>query len=52
MKIETIDVEATIENTRKLLKNDPDGSLALSTIESLLTLVTILINQMGLNSLA
>lgn len=25
MKIETIDVEPTIENTRKLLKNDPGG---------------------------
>jgi transposase len=51
MKIETIDVEATIENTRKLLKNDPGVSPALkSTIELLLTLVTILINQLGLNS--
>ena len=51
MKIETIDVEATIENTRKLLKNDPGVSPALKgTIELLLTLVTILINQLGLNS--
>jgi len=51
MKIETIDVEATIENTRKLLKNDPGVSPALkSAIELLLTLVTILINQLGLNS--
>jgi transposase len=51
MKIETIDVETTIENTRKLLRNDPGVSPALkSTIELLLTLVTILINQLGLNS--
>ena len=51
MKIESIDVEATIENTRKLLENDPGVSPALkSTIDVLLMLVTILINQLGLNS--
>lgn len=51
MKIETIDVEATIESARKLLKNDTGVSPALkSTIEVLLMLVTILINQLGLNS--
>jgi transposase len=51
MKIESIDVEATIENTRRLLINDPGVSPALkSTIEVLLMLVAILINQLGLNS--
>jgi transposase len=51
MKIETIDVEATIENTRKLLENDPGVSPALkSTIDVLLMLITILVNQLGLNS--
>jgi len=51
MKIDAIDVEATIENARKLLKNDTGVSPALkSTIEVLLMLVTILINQLGLNS--
>jgi len=51
MKIESIDVEATIENTRELLDNDPDVSPALkSAIEVLLMLVTVLINQLGLNS--
>lgn len=48
MKIETIDVEATIENARKLLKNDTGVSPALkSTIEVLLMLVTILKIPMG-----
>lgn len=51
MKIESIDVEATIENTRTLLDNDPDVSPSLkSAIEVLLMLVTVLINQLGLNS--
>ena len=51
MKIETIDVEATIENTRKLLENDPGVSPALKgTIELLLTLVILMMNQLGLNS--
>jgi transposase len=51
MKIENIDVEATIENTKKLLENEPGISPALkSTIELLLMLVTILLNQLGLNS--
>ncbi len=44
-------VEATIKNTRKLLENDPGVSPALkSTIERSLMLVTILINQLDLNS--
>lgn len=51
MKIESIDVEATIKNNRELLESDPDVSLALkSAIEVLLMLVTVLINQLGLNS--
>ena len=51
MKIESIDVEATIKNTRELLENDPDVSPALkSAFEVLLMLVTVLINQLGLNS--
>jgi hypothetical protein len=51
MKIETIDVEATIENTRKLLKNDPGVSPALKgAIELLLTLVILKMNQLSINS--
>ena len=51
MKIESIDVEATIKNTRTLLENDPDVSPGLkSSIEVLLMLITVLINQLGLNS--
>ena len=51
MKIESIDVETTIKNTRELLENDPDVSSSLkSAIEVLLLLVTVLINQLGLNS--
>jgi hypothetical protein len=47
MKIETIDVEATIENTRKLLENDPGVFPALkAAIELLLTLVILMINQL------
>ena len=51
MKIESIDVETTIKNTRELLENDPDVSSSLkSAIEVLLLLVTVLINQLGLHS--
>jgi transposase len=51
MKIETIDVEATIENTRKLLENDPGVSPVLKgAIELLLALVILMMNQLGLNS--
>ncbi len=40
MKIESIDVEATIENTKKLLENDAGVSPALkSAIELLLALL-------------
>ncbi len=51
MKIEAINVEETIENTRKLLAEDSNISPALkSSIELLLVLVTLLLNQLGLNS--
>jgi len=51
MKIETINVEKTIENTRKLLAEDPSISPALkSSFELLLLLVTLLLNRLGLNS--
>ncbi len=51
MKIEAIDVESAIKNTRKLLENDPDVSPALKgAIELLLTLVILMMNQLGLNS--
>ncbi len=51
MKIEAINVEETIENTRKLLSEDPSVSPTLkSSIELLLVLITLLLNQLGLNS--
>lgn len=51
MKIETINVEETIENTRRLLAEDPSISPALkSSIELLLLLVTLLLNRLGINS--
>jgi len=51
MKIEAINVEETIENTRKMLAEDSSVSPALkSSIELLLVLVTLLLNQLGLNS--
>jgi transposase len=51
MKIEAINVEETIENTKKILAKDPSVSPALkSSIELLLVLVTLLLNQLGLNS--
>lgn len=51
MKLEAIDVESTIENTRRLLDEDQSVSPALkASIELLLLLVTVLLNRMGLNS--
>lgn len=51
MKIEAINVEKTIENTRRCLDEDSSVSPALkSSIELLLVLVTLLLNQLGLNS--
>ena len=51
MKIETINVEETIEKTRRLLEKDQSVSPGLkSSIELLLLLVTLLLNLLGLNS--
>ena len=51
MKIEAINVEKTIEDTRRCLDEDLSVSPALkSSIELLLVLVTLLLNQLGLNS--
>lgn len=51
MKIEAINVEETIENTKRLIDEDPSVSPALkSSIKLLLVLVTLLLNQLGLNS--
>lgn len=51
MKIETINVNKTVENVKKLLGEDPNVSPALKgAIELLIMLVTLLLNQVGLNS--
>jgi transposase len=51
MKIEEINVEETIEVTRKLLQEDPNVSPALkSSFELLLLLITLLLNKLGINS--
>lgn len=51
MKLEAIDVESTIENTKRLLNGDQGVSPALkASIELLLLLVTLLLNRLGLNS--
>ncbi|MEZ4528255.1 MAG: DUF6444 domain-containing protein [Desulfobacterales bacterium] len=51
MKLESIDINATINNTRRLLDEDRNVSPALkASIELLLVLVTVLINRLGLNS--
>ncbi len=51
MKKEAINIEETIENTKRLLDEDPSLSPALKgSIELLLVLVTLLLNQLGLNS--
>ena len=51
MKIEAINVEKTIKNTKRLLDEDPSVSPALkSSINLLLVLVTLLLNKLGLNS--
>ena len=51
MKIETIDVEATIETTRRLLAEDQAASPALkASVKLLLVLVILLVNRLGLNS--
>jgi len=51
MVIENIDVTAAIENVRNLLKKDKTVSSALiAAIELLIVVITILVNQKGLNS--
>jgi transposase len=51
MKLESIDIETTIENTKRLLEEDQSISPSLkASIELLLVLVTLLLNRLGLNS--
>ena len=51
MTVENINVSATIERARDLLRKDKSISPALvATVELLITLVTILLNQKNLNS--
>ncbi|MDA3917166.1 MAG: IS66 family transposase [Deltaproteobacteria bacterium] len=51
MKLETIDIDKTIESTRKSLDEDPNVSPALkSSMELLMVLITLLLNRLGLNS--
>jgi transposase len=51
MKIENIDINKTLDSTRKLLNEDNSISPALrSIIEILLVIITLLINRLNLNS--
>ena len=51
MKVKNIDVNTTIEKAKKLLENDAHVSIvAKEEIESLITLVVILVKRLGLNS--
>jgi transposase len=51
MKIENIDINKTLDNTRKLLDEDNSISPALrSIIEILLVIISLLINRLNLNS--
>ena len=51
MKIDNIDVEAAIKNVQALLETDKSLTPALkAALDMLLLLVTLLINQKGLNS--
>lgn len=51
MKLEAVDVESTIKETRRLLDEDQSASPALkASVELLLLLVTLLLNRLGLNS--
>ena len=51
MKIENINIEEVIKNTKKQLDTDKSVSPALkNSIELLLTLITLLVNRLGLNS--
>jgi transposase len=51
LKIDNIDVEAAIKNVQALLETDKSLTQALkAALDMLLLLVTLLINQKGLNS--
>ena len=51
MKLDAIDVEETVKNTRRLLGEDQHVSPALkAAVELLLLLVALLLNRLGLNS--
>ncbi|AOY59045.1 IS66 family transposase [Desulfococcus multivorans] len=51
MKLNAIDVEETVKNTRRLLGEDQNVSPALkAAVELLLLLVALLLNRLGLNS--
>lgn len=51
MKIEKINVDKTVGSVKKLLDEDPNVSPALrGAIELLIMLVSLLLNQVGLNS--
>ena len=51
MKVENIQVEETIERVRKQIEEEKDLSPALrASLELLLTLITLLLNRLGLNS--
>ena len=51
MKLENIDVEFTLSETKRLLEEDPNLSPALKhSVSLLLLLVTLLLNRLGLNS--
>ena len=51
LKIEDINVEESIANVRRLIKEEKSLSPALSiALELLLTLITLLLNRLGLNS--
>lgn len=51
MKVEGIDIEQTIDNVKAQLEQEPDISPTLkSSVDLMLTLVTLLVNKLGLNS--
>ena len=50
MKLEDVDVDATIKEARKLLQEEPISPAFKSIIEILILLISILINRLNLNS--
>ena len=51
MKLGSIDIESTMKETRRLIKENPNMSPSVrSSLELLMLLVTLLINRLGLNS--